>query len=204
MHELKGIVEWVASNSDAFERAISNSHLETALLDGFSRLLLEYLNDCVQVSCTGNLTQPDYLTLVSFLHLRIDLKFLPYHGIARLHPTLQALVRDRYIRHVAAGLPTPGSSESHLIGMVVAAEMKRDGGRGSNGGGGRGKSGGNSNARPDLPARPVNASGVARQIREGTHLTNPARISVLTLRSGDNTHDILRNMALPTLGGSVW
>ena len=29
---------------------------------------------------------------VSFLHLRSELKFLPYHGIACLYPTLRALV----------------------------------------------------------------------------------------------------------------
>ena len=43
----KGIVEWTASNRDSFERAISNSHLATALLDDVSRLLSEYLNACV-------------------------------------------------------------------------------------------------------------------------------------------------------------
>ena len=37
--ELKGIVEWAASNQDDFERAISNSHQATALLDEVSRLL---------------------------------------------------------------------------------------------------------------------------------------------------------------------
>ena len=82
--------------------------------------------------------------------------------------------------------------------------MKRSRVRGSNVGGGIGNSGGNSNAGSDLPARPVEASSAARQIREGTPLTNPARISVLTLRSGENTRDFLRNVALPTLGGSVW
>ena len=88
VRELKGIVEWAASNQDAFERAISNSHLATALLDDVSRLLSEYLNTCVQASCTRDLTQTVSLTPVSFLHLRSELKFLPYHGIARLHPTL--------------------------------------------------------------------------------------------------------------------
>ena len=66
MRELKGIVEWSASNRDYFERAISNSHLATALLDDVSRLLSEYLNACVQIPYTGNLTQPGPL-LSSFL-----------------------------------------------------------------------------------------------------------------------------------------
>ena len=148
--------------------------------------------------------QPGSLTPVSFLHLRSELKFLPYHGIACLHPTLRYLVRDRDIRRVAAGLPTPGSLESHRIEMAVAAEMKRAGGRGSNGVGGTGNSGGNFNARYDLPDRPGEASSIARQSREGTPLTNPDRISVLTFRSGDNTLDVLRNVDLPSLGGSVW
>ena len=84
--ELKGIVEWEASNQDAFERAILNSHQATDLLDDVSCLLSEYLNACVQASCTGSLTQPGSLTPVSFLHLRSDLKFIPYHGIASLTP----------------------------------------------------------------------------------------------------------------------
>ena len=161
VRELKGIVEWAASNQDVFERAISNSRQAAALLDDVSCLLPEYLNACVQASCTGNLKQPGSLTPVSFLYLRSELKFLPYHGIARLHPTLRALVRDRDIRRVAAGLPTPGSSESLRIGMAVAAEMKRSGGQGGNGGNSRGNTGGNSRARSDLPARPLEASGVA-------------------------------------------
>ena len=37
--ELNGIVEWAASNLDAFDRSISNSHQATALLDEVSCLL---------------------------------------------------------------------------------------------------------------------------------------------------------------------
>ena len=88
--------------------------------------------------------------------------------------------------------------------MAVAAEIKRAGGRGGNGGSGRGYTGGNLCVRSDLPARPVEASGVVRQSYEGTPLTNPACISVFTLRAGENTHDVLRSVALPNLGGSVW
>ena len=88
VREINGIVAWAASNQYAFERAISNSHQATDLLDEVSRLLPEYFNACVQASCTGNLTQPGSLTPVSFLHLRSELKLFPYHGIARLHPTL--------------------------------------------------------------------------------------------------------------------
>ena len=143
VRELKGIVKWASSNQDAFERAISNSHQATALLDDVYHLLSEYLNACVQVSYIGSLTQPGSLTPVSFLYLWSNLKFLPYHGIALLHPTLRALVREWDIRRVVAGLPTPGSSEAHRINIAVAEEMKRSGGRGGNGGGGRGNSGGN-------------------------------------------------------------
>ena len=150
------------------------------------------------------LTHPDPLTPVSFLHLRSELKFLPYHGISCLHPTLQALVSDRDIHRVAAGLPTPGISESHRINIAVEAEMKRAGGRGSNGGGGRVKIGGNSCAWSDQTAKTVEASGVVSQGWKGTPLTNSAHISILTLRAGENTHDVLRNVAIPTLGVSVW
>ena len=121
VHDLKGVVEWEASNWDAFEREILNSHQVMALIDDVSRLPSEYLNAFVQSSCTGNLTQPGSLTPVSFLHLRSELNFLPDQGIARLHPTLRALVRDRDIRRVEAGLPTPGNSESHRIGIAVTA-----------------------------------------------------------------------------------
>ena len=87
--------------------------------------------------------------------------------------------------------------------MTVASEMKISGGRGSNGGSGRGHTGGNLRARSHLPARPVESSDVVLQSREGTPLTNPARVSVLTLRAGENTRDVLRNVDLPNLGGSV-
>ena len=110
MREIKVIVEWTASNRDAFERAISNSHQVTALLDDVSRLLSEYLNACVQASCTRSLTHPGSLTPVSFLHLQNELKLLPYQGIAHLHPTLRALVRDRDILCLEAGISTPGRS----------------------------------------------------------------------------------------------
>ena len=88
VRELKGIVEWATSNRDTFERAVSTSHQATALLDDISYLLSEDLNACVQASCTGSLTHPGSLYPVSFLHLWNELKFLPYHGIARFHPTL--------------------------------------------------------------------------------------------------------------------
>ena len=39
IRELKRVVEWAASNIDAFERAISTSHQATALLRNVSRLL---------------------------------------------------------------------------------------------------------------------------------------------------------------------
>ena len=108
--ELKGIVEWADSNRDAFEREILNSHQATALLDDVPRLLSEYLNACVQASCTRSLTHPGSLTPVSFLHLQNELKLLPYQGIAHLHPTVQALVRDQYILCLEAGISTPGRS----------------------------------------------------------------------------------------------
>ena len=78
----------MASNRDAFKRSVSTFHQETALLDNVSRLLLEYLNACVQASCTGNLNQPGSLTPVSSDHLCDEFWFLPYHGPPRLHPTL--------------------------------------------------------------------------------------------------------------------
>ena len=97
---------------------------------------------------------------------------------------------------MAAGLPTPGSSESHGINIAVTAEIKRAKGRGGNGGGGRGNSGGNSCDRSDQPAKTVNTIGVVHQVRKDTPLTNSARISVLTLRAGENILDVFRNLAL--------
>ena len=53
VRELKGVAEWVAFNRDAFEQAVLNSRQTTGLLDDISCLLLEYLNTCIQASCTG-------------------------------------------------------------------------------------------------------------------------------------------------------
>ena len=39
VHELKGIVGWSASNGDAFDRALSNSHQATALIYDIYHLL---------------------------------------------------------------------------------------------------------------------------------------------------------------------
>ena len=70
VREMKGAVEWAASNRDAFKRAVLTFNQATALLDDVSCLLLEYLNVCVQASCTGNLTQPGSINPVFFVHLR--------------------------------------------------------------------------------------------------------------------------------------
>ena len=163
--ELKGIVEWAASNRDNFERTVSSSYQATALIDDISRLLSEYLNSCVQVSCTGTLTRTGSLYPVSFVHLRDELRFLPYHIPSRLHPTLRALVRYRDMQRVEAVLPTPGSSEASRVQLVVAAELKR-----SDGGGG----GDVSRSCHVQTTNTANAGSVARQGREGNPLTNPA------------------------------
>ena len=176
----------------------------TALLDEIFRLLLEYLNACVQASCTGTLTQPVSLTPVSFVHLCDKLCFIPYHSPARLHPTLQALVQERDMRRVEAGLPTPGGSEAIIIQLALAAELKRAGRGGVNGGGGGGGVVGGERGRRLQRTNNADAGSGTCQVRKGTLLTNLARISVLNLSVGENTRDFLRNVALPTLGGSVW
>ena len=88
--------------------------------------------------------------------------------------------------------------------MAVATELKRASVWGGNGGGGGGGSRGGSRVRRVQTTNTADASSVASQGQEGTSLTKPARISVLTLRVGEKTHNVLRNVALPTLGGSVW
>ena len=105
---------------------------------------------------------------------------------------------------MAAGLPTPGRSEAHRIHLAVAEDTKRAGGKGGHGAGGRGGNEGYSHARHDQPIKTTEDSSVSRQGQEGTPLTKPARISVLTLQSGENTCDVLRNVDLPSLGGSLW
>ena len=113
VHEMKGVVEWEASNRDAFERYVLTSHQATALLDNVSRLLSEYLNAYVQASCTGNLNHPGSLPLISFEHLCEEVRLFPYHGPARLQPTLRNLIRERDVRRAADGLPTPDGSGPH-------------------------------------------------------------------------------------------
>ena len=78
----------MAFNRAGFERDVSTSHQATALFDKVSRLLPECINACVQASCTVGLAQPGPLTPVYFVHLGDELRFLPYHVPARLHPTL--------------------------------------------------------------------------------------------------------------------
>ena len=55
VRDLKGVVNWAASNRDTFERAISTSHQVTDRFDNISRLLSEYMNNCAQASYTGGL-----------------------------------------------------------------------------------------------------------------------------------------------------
>ena len=92
IHKIRGVVECTASNRGTFKRSVLTSHQATDLLNNISGLLSEYLNACVHASCTAGLAQPGYLTPVSFRHLHDGLRFLPYHGPARLHPTLQYLI----------------------------------------------------------------------------------------------------------------
>ena len=55
----------------------------------------------------------------------------------------------------------------------------------------------------DQTTKNADASSVARQGREGTPLTNPAHVSVLTFQAGENMRNVLWNVALLTLGGIV-
>ena len=59
---------------------------------------------------------------------------------------------------MAAGLPTPGSSEEHRIQLAVAADLKRAGVVGVNGGGGGGGSGGGSRVRRDQSTKTVDSA----------------------------------------------
>ena len=170
--DLKGVVEWAASNRETFERDVSTSHQATSLLNDVSRLLSEYLNACVQTYCTRGLSQPGSLTSVSFEHLHDKLRFLPYHGPARLHPTLRSLIRERDVRHTADGIPTPGGSEAMRIKLAVAAEVARDSGGGSSGGGGGGDVHGYQIQCDDN----ADAGGSTRHGHKGIPLTNPTCI----------------------------
>ena len=138
------------------------------------------------------------------MNLRDELRFLPYRGPAQLQPTLRDLVRERDIRRVAAGIPTPGGSEASRIQLLVASELKRAGGGGGKGGGGEGGSGGGVHSHCVQPINNADSGSGTCQGCKGTPLTNPTRIPVLTLRAGENTWYVLRNVALPNLEGSIW
>ena len=169
VRDLKAAVEWVSSNRDTFERAVSTSHQVTALLGDVTRLLSEYRNSYVQASCTGGLAQPGFLTPVSSGHLRGELWFLPYQGSARLHPALRALIRESDMRHAANGLPTPGGSKAIRIQLEVAAEVARASGGGVSGGGGVGGLFGHRLQCND----DADAGGGTCHSREDTPLENP-------------------------------
>ena len=99
-----------------------------------------------------------------------------------------------------AGILTPSGSEAMRIQLAVAAEVAKTSGFSSSrcGGGGR--------VHSFLLQHDNNADagGSTCHVREGTPHANPVCIPILTLRAGDNTRDVLRNVALPNLGGSVW
>ena len=79
--------------------------------------------------------------------------------------------------------------------MAVATELKRASVWGGNGGGGGGGSRGGSRVRRVQTTNTADASSVASSVasqgQEGTSLTKPARISVLTLRAGEKMHNVL-------------
>ena len=173
VREKKGVVEWAASNIDAFEQDVSTSHQVTALLGDVTRLLSEYRNSYVQASCTGGLAQPGFLTPVSSGHLRGELWFLPYQGSARLHPALQALIRESDMRHAADGLPTPGGSKAIRIQLEVAVEAAIARGGGGSGGGDGGGDGGGAHGCSLQRDNNADAGGGTRHGHKGTLLAKP-------------------------------
>ena len=104
------------------------------------------------------------------------------------------------MRRAEAGLLTPRGSEAMHIQLTVASEVARASGGGSSG------SGGGGGVRGCRLQHDNNADAVGGNHYgcKGTLLANPVCIPLLTLQVGDNTQDILQNVALPTLGGSVW
>ena len=106
------------------------------------------------------------------------------------------------MKHVAASLPTPGSSKVSRIQLTVAADLKRTCGSGGNGGGDGGVGGSGAHGRHVHPTNTVDSGSGIIQGRVDTALTNTTRISFLTLRVGENTRDVLRNVALPILHGT--
>ena len=104
------------------------------------------------------------------------------------------------MRRAAAGLLTPGGSEGVRIQLAVAAKVARASGVGGSGGGG---SGGVRSCRLQCDKN-ADAGEGTRPSCKGTPLANSTCIPVLTLWAEENMQDVLRNVALPTLGISVW
>ena len=104
------------------------------------------------------------------------------------------------MRRAEAGILTPGGSEAMCIQLAVAEEVAQTRGGGGSGFGGRGRVHSFRLQRDN----DTDAGGGTCHVREGTPHANPVCIPIMTLRAGDNTRDVLRNVALPNLGGSVW
>ena len=181
------VVGWSVSNRSTFERAVLISYQATEIFNNVSWLLSEYMKACVQASCNTRLSQAVSLVPISFVHLRQNLWFLPYHVLVHLHPALGALIQERDMRRAEAGLLTPVGSKAMRIQLAVAGEVAQTSGDRGGGVDGGGRVRGLRLQRNDN----ADAGGGTRHGRKGAPIANPICIPVLNLWAGENMWDVL-------------
>ena len=201
--ELLPLLDWADTNQVAFDGRVRNSHDATAFGADLSRVLGEYFNSCVRASTTAGLDAPGSRTPVTLAPLMTELSWGPYHGVERLPTALRLVLGQRDERRRAAGLATPGDREARLRREEAARAAVRPAARapvrrGDEGGGGGGDDGGGGGGGGG-PAPSRDRPGA-----EGAVVVNTAARPQLAIRPGENTRDLLRTFALPTLGGATW
>ena len=207
MEELTGLLTWSKTNQMTFNGRVKNSHDATAFVVDVSWVLGQYLNSCVVVSTAAGLSALGYLTPVSLALLLQEISWGPYHEVDQLTPSLRTILHQQDALRQYSGIATTGNHDArlrHEEAIQAAARAVgggfggsgggdgRCGGEGGGGGGRGGSRGGGGRGGRDLPSA------------KGAVHINPHHRPNRDLIPGENTRDVLRTFALPTLGGSTW
>ena len=207
--ELMGILTWYETNQVTFDGRVKKLHNEKVFVADVSRVLGQYLNSCVVVSTTVGISAPGSRTPVSLAPLLHEIYWGTYHGLDRLLPALITILHQWDIRRRDSGLDRPGNHETrlqHEEAIQAAARSAGGNGGGRNGGGSGGGSGGGGGDGGGRGGSGGGDGGGGRDLpgSKGAVKMNPHHRPNLALLPGENTQDVLRTLALPTLGGSTW